>query len=285
MDDHPEGSAGGRALRSLRQERGLTQEQLADLAGISAPTLIGIEKGKIDPPKRQTLEDVLGALEEAKPLTAAERQRVLEPFRYSDVPSLPTPEDVKAAVRTFASEFDRMPFPAYLVDYPQRIHDWNDVALRFLGTDRSRAPRDLTVFDLAFNPRVQAGFEVEGAEEFLMKLVKMMKDEFTPFLGLPWCATCVEAARRAYPLFGQLWDRVPAEAVKPVAVRKMGPLVLRDRSGNRWTFELIGTDLVTDRRFRVVQYQPLDKETAAFCHDLHEGSRHDLHEGSRGVLP
>lgn len=52
----------GAAIQSARKESGLTQEQLADLAGLSERTLRSIESGKGNPSFRAVLSaaEVLG---------------------------------------------------------------------------------------------------------------------------------------------------------------------------------------------------------------------------------
>lgn len=44
-----EKKAFGRAIKALRAEKGLSQEALADLAGVQRPTLSAIERGTSDP--------------------------------------------------------------------------------------------------------------------------------------------------------------------------------------------------------------------------------------------
>ncbi len=39
-------------LKELRQERGITQEELAEALGVTRQTIIAIEKGKYDPSLR-----------------------------------------------------------------------------------------------------------------------------------------------------------------------------------------------------------------------------------------
>jgi len=39
-------------LRELRQERGITQEELAEALGVTRQTIIAIERGKYDPSLR-----------------------------------------------------------------------------------------------------------------------------------------------------------------------------------------------------------------------------------------
>lgn len=53
----------GRELRRLREEKKLTQDALAGLAGVTRLTISNIENGKTEEPKRKVLEAVAAALE------------------------------------------------------------------------------------------------------------------------------------------------------------------------------------------------------------------------------
>jgi transcriptional regulator with XRE-family HTH domain len=50
-------------LRQLRKERGLTQEQLADLSGIEQETISAIEVGKTRQPRASTMNALAVALD------------------------------------------------------------------------------------------------------------------------------------------------------------------------------------------------------------------------------
>ena len=51
----------GKRIKEIRKKRGLTQERLAERAGIEAPSLSNIENGKIYP-NNETLEKLSDAL-------------------------------------------------------------------------------------------------------------------------------------------------------------------------------------------------------------------------------
>ena len=64
-------------LRRYRQERGLTQERLAELAEVGVRTLSDLESGVTRQPQRETAQRLVGALH----LAAAEQARLLAAVR------------------------------------------------------------------------------------------------------------------------------------------------------------------------------------------------------------
>jgi transcriptional regulator with XRE-family HTH domain len=100
----------GRALRQLREQRGLTQEEVAFDAGVSDEYLGCVERGRISPSFSLLLRIVrtLG-------LTVSEVARVYErilreidPQAGSDVPLCPTPEAQEHRRRSNAKQRERM---------------------------------------------------------------------------------------------------------------------------------------------------------------------------------
>ncbi len=92
----PSPSPFGTLLRRLRRERGLTQEALADRAGISVRGVSDVERGVIQVPRRDTLETLATALalsgEELRAfLAAAHRGPRAEPVPSPLRPGLPVP--------------------------------------------------------------------------------------------------------------------------------------------------------------------------------------------------
>ena len=51
-------------LRQLREEKGWTQAHLAEISGVSRPTIIALEKGNILSVKTETLSKIADALGE-----------------------------------------------------------------------------------------------------------------------------------------------------------------------------------------------------------------------------
>jgi transcriptional regulator with XRE-family HTH domain len=259
----------GGTLYALRKRRKLSNLDLAERARVSPTTLSRLENDHIDHPERQTLDRVLSALNQVKAVSLAERRSVLAAFGYKEDDALPSALDICRAVASWAEPFKAAPFPAYLADCAQRIHDWNGLVLRLLGVaDRGMLPPKFTVFDLAFNPAYQGGMTVPNRREFIPEMVRVMKSEFLPFRGRDWCRECVSQARRRYREFDEVWGSIPDADLGAMSIRSMGPLVLRHPSGSVLRFQIVDTDLVSDRRFQAVQYTPPDAETSATCFAL-----------------
>lgn len=52
----------GQTLKQLRIDKGLTQDELGDLAGISRQAVLGIENGIVKNPKYETVKALANAL-------------------------------------------------------------------------------------------------------------------------------------------------------------------------------------------------------------------------------
>ncbi|MFC3993024.1 ATP-binding protein [Actinoplanes siamensis] len=74
-------------LRRHRVAAGLTQEELADLAGVAVRTVRNLELGKVARPRRPTLDLIADRLS----LSAAERARLLDAGRPSSAPPVSLP--------------------------------------------------------------------------------------------------------------------------------------------------------------------------------------------------
>src|SRR4051794_32999747 len=96
-------SSFGNLLRHYRVEAGLTQEELAERASLSARGISDLERGARGLPRRDTLQLLLQALDLSpadratlvaaarRPATSAPRQR-----QEGDFPTLPAPDDGSA---------------------------------------------------------------------------------------------------------------------------------------------------------------------------------------------
>lgn len=257
----------GESLRALRKARRLSAQSLAAEAGISPTTLSHLENDQISQPDRETLEAILSILDHGRELSASERDGVLAPFGYRDGSRLPNAQDIAQALTAW-EPYAHLTLPSYLVDYAQRVHAWNALALGFLGADTLQTRSQWTVFDIAFSDDFQGAVVVENRDVFMREFVEMVKREFVPFTGEAWLKECLEAAWAKYPEFRRLWDAIPDETLTPVSLRTLGPVSfsIGERRGLR--FKIVGTDLVSDPRFRVVQYIPFDEETALRCFAL-----------------
>ena len=84
----------GALLRSYRDVTGLTQEELAQKAGLSVPTISNLERGRSQTPYRATVRRLAGALElsgeERAGFLAAALGTTPEPAARSDGPATST---------------------------------------------------------------------------------------------------------------------------------------------------------------------------------------------------
>lgn len=72
----------GSPLRSARRAAGLSQEELAELSGLSARNISNIERGFVRRPRRVSLNALADALE----LTAERRRAFVEHYRRWSCP-------------------------------------------------------------------------------------------------------------------------------------------------------------------------------------------------------
>lgn len=259
----------GEALRELRKSRSFSIEQLAADAEISAPALSHIENGLVEQPKLDTLRKLFSVLNEKSDVLFSERKMILEGFGYKCLGDLPNTTDIKHAVKAWSVPFKQTGLPAYLVDYAQRVHDINDVALRFLGIDPEvEASFGWTVFDLAFNERFQNNVIITNRDEFILQMVKVMKSEFVSLMAEEWCINCIRDTQSNYPIFKTIWESINASETPEVGVRTMGPIHLSIDGMGDLSFDLVGTDLISDPRFRAIQYIPCDSNTYQKCFSL-----------------
>ncbi|AYF76742.1 XRE family transcriptional regulator [Nocardia yunnanensis] len=87
----------GRALRRLRDDRGVSREQLAYTAGVSASYVTHLEKGDRDRPARPVVEALLRCLDRIRAISAAERRHVFDLAGLS-LPGEPTVPNLRAAI-------------------------------------------------------------------------------------------------------------------------------------------------------------------------------------------
>jgi len=249
----------GKALRRLRTERGLSIEDLAYKADITPLALSNIEL-KSAKPQRETLIRILIALEAASSVPVLVRRELLELHGYTDAPSVPNQTDIDRAVEVWQAPFKDAPFPAYLVDFTQRIHDWNDQALVFVGKHKEDLA-GFTLFDLLFSPQTRGMAVLENEEEIVTKTVAHMREEYLPFAGTEWCTRLLNEQFSRYPRFKHLYDTVPPLETQSIDIRGMEPAIFSGPEGTSLKFRIVGIDIVSDPRFRAVQYVPLDSQT------------------------
>ena len=92
----------GERVRELRKDRGLSQRELADRAGIDFTYLSKIENGRIEPPSEEVIRHV------AEELHADVDELIIlaDKFPSDLAQELKTPERVKALRRELAGDFN-----------------------------------------------------------------------------------------------------------------------------------------------------------------------------------
>lgn len=261
--------ATGAYLRTLRKERGVGIEYLAQACQIAYRTLQEIESGNTVRPGRVTLLTILHGLSGLKKLQPGERGKVLEPFGYRDQSQLPESEEVARVAQQWEQSVLELPHPAYLVDFAHRFLAWNRYAPRLIGLPYGHPAlermRGKTLFDLIFDKQFATAFAIQNKETFLPEMLYVMRCEFEPFKDDEWCLNCIQTACDSYPAFRQLWDKVQKMPIQELGLRTMGPMVMQPAGSDLLSFHLLGTDFVSDSRFRVIQYIPGNAITMRKC--------------------
>ena len=256
---------GNEKLRSLRKARKETIANIATDAGITYKSLSEIETGTTKQPSRETLQKILNALDEISPLQADDLQIIYGYYGYKKHNPLPTNKEIERACDYWKNFYGDIPYPAYLVDFGQRLLDWNKFAPRLLGmkyeNPKLQAFQGITIFDLAFtlaNGLVKIG----NREAYLKNLIHIMKSEFQPYQDEIWYPGLIKQVGQRYPEFQKIWDGLP-EFIKPPTTGNI--ITLHVNSDDVLKFHLIGTAFIDDQRFRVVQWIPIDEKTITVC--------------------
>lgn len=261
---------GGDKLRSLRRgrhdERGkrLTLESLASAAGFDYRTISDIERGVAQRPPLETLHRIFTTLEQFGTVSVEDRNTVLQAYGYHPILIPPTDAEIAQASAAWAEQYCHMKLPGYLVTYTQHLVAWNRYALLILNiTDNERIVkqfRNITIFDLAFNPLFIAASRIENAKEFIPKLLYTVKAEMQMFRYEKWYQDLIAETSQQYSLFKTIWESLP-EDLPSVNVRTHGPIHITHPDGELLKFQILGIDFASDPRFRVVQYHPADSST------------------------
>lgn len=262
---------GGEKLRALRRERRdkhakrLTIERLAEEVGCDYRTLSDIERGIAQRPPLETLHRILNTLSKFAPVSTEDKNIVLNAYGYHSILDFPTPDEIEKACRDWNERYHHLRLPSYLViSLSQQLLSWNRYAPLILGIKYGASEletlKGITILDLAFNPQFIAASRIENGEEFLPKLVRIIKSEMQLFRYESWYQDFVAENSQKYPLFKTIWESLPDD-LPSVDVRTIGPVHVRHPNGKLLKFQLLGIDFVDDPRFRAVQYHPVDSVT------------------------
>ncbi|MBN1875183.1 MAG: helix-turn-helix transcriptional regulator [Anaerolineae bacterium] len=256
-------------LRKLRLARKKTIEHIAMDSEITYKALSDIERGITKQPSRETLYRILEALDRYASVSAEDWQTVFGAYGYKKPYPLPTEEEIEKARKQWHKDYGHITHPAYLIDFSQRLLDWNKYAPRLLGLRsddmRLRHFQDVTIFDVTFglSPKF---IKIVNQDEYLPSLVYVIKSELQPYKNEPWYAKCVSTAQERYPDFKKLWESFHDDDFQASLAGLSLPIVLNfPESSLTFTFQLVRIDFVADERFRIVQWIPVDEITMRKC--------------------
>jgi transcriptional regulator with XRE-family HTH domain len=269
MDTEPIALPPGTCLRQLRNERGLSMDDLAYSSNITYRALQRIESGKTKLPSRHNLIALLNNLNAVKKISAAERLKVLTPFGYRDQTPLPDETEIINITQQWEKSVFELPHPACLVDCAHRIHAWNRYGPRLVGLTYGHPGmeniRGKTLFDVLFNQSFATAFGLQNKDDFLIDMLEVMRSEFEAFKDEDWCKECIQNTSAAYPEFRRLWGKINTYPVRRLSLRMIGPFLLNPTGNAPLSFYMLGTDFMSDSRFRVIQYLPANMATMRQC--------------------
>ena len=256
---------GNKILRLLRKARKETIANIATDAGIEYKSLSKIETGATKQPSRETLQKILNVLDEISPLKADDMQIIYDFYGYKKTNPLPNEKEIKWACDYWKKIFSDIPYPAYLIDFGQRLLDWNKFAPRLLGMKygdpRLQAFQGITIFDLTFT-LANGLVGIKNREGYLKNLIHIIKSEFQPYQDELWYPGLIRQVGEKYPEFQKIWEELPEFVTSPTS----GNIItLHVSSDDVLKFQLIATNFIDDQRFRVVQWLPIDEKTIKVC--------------------
>ncbi len=257
----------GPMIRSLRQARRLSQEQLADRAEISTRHLSYLESGRAKPSHTMLL--VLGS---ALDLPLRDRNTLLVAAGFAPVYRISPLEDpAMAHVHQAVSHFLRLhePHPAILLDRAWNILRLNNGAMRIFawcGLTLPSGGGPINALRAAFDPALGLRDCVVNFEDLADATLERLRTEADVDPSLSDLLRDLERLR------GPHRARAVSAGVNPVAM----PVHLRrgDQELRYFTtLTTLGTPLdVTAQELRIESYFPLDEATEKLARTLSEAA-------------
>jgi transcriptional regulator with XRE-family HTH domain len=260
----------GIKLRELRKERKVSLLNLALDISSTAKTLSRIENDTTEQPSRELIQSIFDALDTYLPVKFKDRHFVFSAYKYKLSFPLPSPSETEEAIKHWRDTYSIVPFPAYLVDFSQRLLEWNRLAPRLLGINYDNPQTSLfenvTIFDVTFG-LASKFVEIVNREEYIPELIRTMKSEFIPYVGEPWYEPRISEAKQKYPEFAKIWNSLPdgENLIAPELGNTIPISIKPSEKEGLLRFRLLRVDFATDPRFRVVQWIPIDEITHLQC--------------------
>jgi transcriptional regulator with XRE-family HTH domain len=251
-------TSGGIRLRALRDAYGKTQLDVELDADLGIGYLQRLELGKVQHPKRDTLERLLTALG----ATFIERRETLGLFGYAATITKPDDAETRWAIDVFHSEINQDSIPAYLLDCSHRLLAWNSLVNKIFEavstlSDSVLMPR------LIFDPSFGIAPAILNAEMFYSAQIRILHFEQQRCGDEAWFNTFVDQMRE-YRAFDQYWTKYNRLDRFQVPMRPVAQLTLA--TGHAVAqFRLISEPFAQDPRFRVIYYLPSESSTMRQC--------------------
>lgn len=270
----------GQRLRELRVERFLlkvkfngkkaTKEYIAEFAGVTSKSLTAIEDGITKQPAREIIEAILDILSKFKEVEMMDKYNILAAYGYKAPIVPPSQEEGGRARKNWEQAYEKIWYPAYLVDIIHRLWAWNKYAPRLLGL-KYNDPQvkekfyNVDILDVIFKLAPQH-IEITNRADYLPGLIYTMKSQFQPFINEPWYLKWVLDAQNRYPEFKNLWEKTPDNLLAPSTMGNQVPIAIRIKSESEiLRFQLTAVGFANDPRFIVAQWIPIDDITAIKC--------------------
>lgn len=191
----------GRALRRLRDDRGVSREQLAYTAGVSASYITHLEKGDRQNPALAVVEALLRCLDRIRSVSMTDRRHVFD-LAGLDLPGEPTVRNLRAAITTEQRHalFLFRPHLAAYVDHCGNILEANDAWDAALPGTRQDGNLFRWMFgnDLAKQHQVEWETEAHKYVDWLRTAAGRMGDD-------PMLAALMDDLGR-FPDFRRIWE-------------------------------------------------------------------------------
>lgn len=246
----------GKRLREVREQSGITQQQVEADANLGFGYLQRLELGKVTNPKRETLERILTTLNAGY----NEWYEILKLFGYQVSTPLPTDDDIAWVVQTSAAHLQHCPYPAYLLDCAYRLWSWNDYVPALIGQTPDSLKmtqfRGKSVVEVIFDEQYGLAPLADNPDEIFSTVLLTFRAALYPYQDEEWCQQ-MTANLLTLPLFKKYWDMT--EPYQEPANRPTHPVSffrINVPGGESRQFRVLSFPFSQDRRFLIVEYIP-----------------------------
>jgi transcriptional regulator with XRE-family HTH domain len=237
----------GQRLRTIREQKGFTQQQLELELDASFGHISKIESGKVNPTKETLLR-----IAEILWLDDKEKKYLLGlGFKMC------TESDIQSAIALSEQYLEKSPYPAYLADDLFYVYSWNKKILDMLGvsSDFAASYRGVNNLELLFHQDFKKLMSQQDWEELLVNQLTFFIKEVNYDLthGEP-CIRDLVGKLGKYKEFKRYWEQAYSKIKKGIIPGEN--LIWFVIDSVRATFFMSVTRLSECPRFRITEYIP-----------------------------